>query len=159
MTLLVLRFITRSSWSKNSSECFERKKRTSSNSIVKGNFPNRGENFQTESIIGTIEDDILLDGRIGWIHEVMGKVILTWHRDLLGHPVGCMKALFRNVKQEFETNKERLMFNKSERSSKLRANMRLVVATRFQVQQPSFWLCTSSNAPSILKSVTHESFC
>jgi hypothetical protein len=22
-----------------------------------------------------------LDGRIGWIHEVVGKVILTWRRD------------------------------------------------------------------------------
>jgi hypothetical protein len=77
----------------------------------------------------------------------------TWLR------VNDVKALFQNVKQGFETNKEILTFIKNERSSKLRANMRLVVATRLQAQQPSFWLHTSSNTPSVLKNVIHESFC
>jgi hypothetical protein len=70
-----------------------------------------------------------------------------------------MKALFSNVKQGFETNKERLTFTKSERNSKLRASMRLVVAISPQAQQPFFWLRTSSNAPSVLKNFTHKSFC
>jgi hypothetical protein len=81
MTLLVLRFISRSSRSNNSSGCSERKKELPQISNVEDNIPNRGKNFQNESIIGVIEDDILLDGRIGWIHEVVGKVILTWRRD------------------------------------------------------------------------------
>jgi hypothetical protein len=38
-----------------------------SNSNVKDDIPNQGKNFQIESIIGTIKDDIFLDGRIGWI--------------------------------------------------------------------------------------------
>jgi hypothetical protein len=44
--------------------------------------------------------------------------------------VNDVQALFRNFKQRFETNKEMLTFIKSERSSKLRASIRLVVATR-----------------------------
>jgi hypothetical protein len=44
-----------------------------------------------------------------------------------------MHALARKVKQGFEINKERLMFIKFERSSKLRARMWLVIATRLQV--------------------------
>jgi hypothetical protein len=40
---------------------------------------------------------------------------------LLG--VNYVQALFGNVKQGFETNKEILMFIKSERSNKLRASM------------------------------------
>jgi hypothetical protein len=43
--------------------------------------PHQGKNFQTESIIDVIEGDILLDGRSGWIHEVAGEIILTWHRN------------------------------------------------------------------------------
>jgi hypothetical protein len=69
-----------------------------------------------------------------------------------------VQALFRNVKQGFEINKERLTIIKSKRSSKLRANMQLVVATRLQAQHPSFWLRTSSNMPSVLKNVTQDSF-
>jgi hypothetical protein len=76
-----------------------KEKRTSSNSNIEYNIPNRGKNFQTESIIGVIEDHILLYCRIEWIHEVVGKVILTWHRDLLGHPVGCVKALMKPQRQ------------------------------------------------------------
>jgi hypothetical protein len=41
-------------------------------------YPNK---FQTGSIIDAIEDDILLDDRLGWIHEVVGDIILTWHRN------------------------------------------------------------------------------
>jgi hypothetical protein len=37
--------------------------------------------FQTGSIIGAIEDDILLDDRTGRIHEVVVKISLTWHRN------------------------------------------------------------------------------
>jgi hypothetical protein len=48
--------------------------------------------------------------------------------------VNDVQALFRNVKQGFETNKERLTFIKFERCSKLRASMQLVVAIRIQVQ-------------------------
>jgi hypothetical protein len=36
--------------------------------------------------------------------------------------------------------------------------MRLVVAIRLQVQHPSFWLCTSSNTPSILMNDAHRYF-
>jgi hypothetical protein len=53
-------------------------------------------------------------------------------RGTLGWGVNDVKALFRNIKQGFEISKERLMFIKSERSSKLRASMQLVVATRLQ---------------------------
>jgi hypothetical protein len=35
----------------------------------------------TRSIIGAIKDNILLDDKIGWIHEVAGEMILTWHRN------------------------------------------------------------------------------
>jgi hypothetical protein len=37
--------------------------------------------FQTGSIIGTIEDGILLGDRTRWIHEVAGEVILTRRRN------------------------------------------------------------------------------
>jgi hypothetical protein len=70
-----------------------------------------------------------------------------------------MQALLRKVKQGSETNKESLMFIKSERSSKLRASMQLVVATRLQAQQSSFRLRTSSNTSYVLKNVTQQSFC
>jgi hypothetical protein len=65
MTLLVLRFITLSSWSSISSGCSEWK-RTFSSSNVKDFLK-----FQSGSIIGAIKDKILLDDRIGWIHEGM----------------------------------------------------------------------------------------
>jgi hypothetical protein len=70
MTMLVLHFITQSSWSNNWSGC-SKCKGTFSNSNVKDNIPQQDKNFQTESIIGTIRDDILLDNKTGWIHEVM----------------------------------------------------------------------------------------
>jgi hypothetical protein len=75
MALLVLRFITRSPWSSNSSGCSEWKK-TFSNSNVKNSL-----NFQTGSIIGAIKYDILLDDRTWWIHNVVGEIILTWRRN------------------------------------------------------------------------------
>jgi hypothetical protein len=75
MTLLVLGFITLSSWSSDSSGCSEWK-RTFSSSNVKDFLK-----FQTGSIIDAIQDDILLDNRIGWIHKVAGKFILTWRGD------------------------------------------------------------------------------
>jgi hypothetical protein len=34
--------------------------------------------FQNGSIIGAIEDGILLDDRTGWIHEVTCEIIMTW---------------------------------------------------------------------------------
>jgi hypothetical protein len=77
MTLLVLHLITWPSWSNNSSGC-SKVKRTFSNSNVKNNIPYWGKNFQTESIIGTIGDDIRLDNRIGQTHEVTSEIILTW---------------------------------------------------------------------------------
>jgi hypothetical protein len=90
MTLLVLCFITRSSWSSNSSGCSEQK-RNFSGSNVKDDITHRGKNFQTELIIGLIKDDTLLDDGTGWIHEVTGEIILTWHRKeqhscVLGQP-------------------------------------------------------------------------
>jgi hypothetical protein len=36
-----------------------------------------GKNFQMESIIGVIEDDILLDNRSRWIHEVTCEIKMT----------------------------------------------------------------------------------
>jgi hypothetical protein len=49
-----------------------------SNFNIKDDIPNRGKNFQIESIIGTIEDDILLDNRTGQIHEGMSEIMTTW---------------------------------------------------------------------------------
>jgi hypothetical protein len=34
--------------------------------------------FQARLIIGAIEDDILLDDRTGWIHEVACEIIASW---------------------------------------------------------------------------------
>jgi hypothetical protein len=59
MTLLVLHFITRSSWP--NSIIGSKWKRTFSSSKVKDGIPHMGKNFQTEAIIGVMEDDILLD--------------------------------------------------------------------------------------------------
>jgi hypothetical protein len=44
--------------------------------------PQQGKNFQTESIIDTIKDVILSDNRTGWMYEVVGETILTWHRKI-----------------------------------------------------------------------------
>jgi hypothetical protein len=38
----------------------------------------QGKNFQIESIIGVIEDDILLDNRSRWIHEVTCEMKMMW---------------------------------------------------------------------------------
>jgi hypothetical protein len=78
-------------------------KRTFSSSNVKDFLK-----FQTGSIIGAIEDDILLDDRTGWIHKVAVEILLTSHRNeqhylgylidfdnsrvSLGHQVGYQKV-------------------------------------------------------------------
>jgi hypothetical protein len=49
-----------------------------SNSNVEDNIAHRGKNFQTESILDTIEDDTLLDNRTWWIHEGMSETMMTW---------------------------------------------------------------------------------
>jgi hypothetical protein len=53
-------------------------KRTFSYPDVKGDILHPGKNFQMESIIGVIGDDILLDNRSRWIHEVMCEIKTTW---------------------------------------------------------------------------------
>jgi hypothetical protein len=70
ITLIVLHFITRSSWSSNLSGCSEWKG-TSSNSNVKDYIPHWGKDFQTKSILVMIRDDVLLDNRTWWIHKVV----------------------------------------------------------------------------------------
>jgi hypothetical protein len=77
MTPLVLRFITRSPWSHNSSG-YSEWKRTFSNSNIKDDIAHQGKNFQTESILGAIKDDILLDNWTGQIHEGMSEIMMTW---------------------------------------------------------------------------------
>jgi hypothetical protein len=69
MTLFVLCFITWYSRSSNSSECSDRK-RTFLNPNVEDSIPYRGKDFQTESIIGVIRDDVLLGNKTGWIYKV-----------------------------------------------------------------------------------------
>jgi hypothetical protein len=90
MTLLVWRLITRSSWFNNSSGSSD-KKRTSSKSNVKGDILHPGKNFQKGSIISVIEDDILFDNRLRWIHEATCEIKMTW---LEGGPTPC-KVLAR----------------------------------------------------------------
>jgi hypothetical protein len=70
-----------------------------------------------------------------------------------------MQALLREDKQGLETNKERLLFNNLREAVSFRARVQLVVAMRLQAQQPSFWLHTSRNTPSILTNVAQWSFC
>jgi hypothetical protein len=41
-------------------------------------FQHWGKNFQTESILGAIEDDILLDNQTWQIHEGMSEIMTTW---------------------------------------------------------------------------------
>jgi hypothetical protein len=76
-TLLIVRFITWSSWSSNSSRCSEWKW-TFSNANIENDITHRGKKFQTESILGAIEDDILLDNRTGQIHEGTSEIMTTW---------------------------------------------------------------------------------
>jgi hypothetical protein len=66
--LLVLHFITQSSLSIYLI-ILSRWKEAFSSSNVKDDIVHQGKNFQTESIFGTIKDDILLDGRTGWRHK------------------------------------------------------------------------------------------
>jgi hypothetical protein len=50
--------------------------------------------FQSGSIIGAIEDDIILDDRTGWMHEVVGEIILTQRRNGQ-HYLGIGSTLMR----------------------------------------------------------------
>jgi hypothetical protein len=77
LTLLVLRFLIQSSWFSNLSGYLEWK-RTFSNSNIEDDITHRGKNLQTESILGTSEDDMLLDNRIGQIHEGTSEILMTW---------------------------------------------------------------------------------
>jgi hypothetical protein len=77
MTPLVSCSITQSSWSINSIG-YSEWKRTFSNSNVKDGIAHRGKNFQTRSILGAIEDGILLDNRIGQIPAGMSEIMMTW---------------------------------------------------------------------------------
>jgi hypothetical protein len=65
MAPIVLRFITRSSWP-NSIGGSKWEKELSQIPVSKGFLK-----FQIESIIGAIKAKILLDDRVGWIHEGM----------------------------------------------------------------------------------------
>jgi hypothetical protein len=77
----------------------------------------------------------------------------TWAR------VNDMQALSREVKQGFETNKERLLINNVREAVSFRARMQLVIATRHQAQYTPFRLRTSSNTPSVPKNAAQGSFC
>jgi hypothetical protein len=77
----------------------------------------------------------------------------TWAR------VNDMHALSREVKQGFETNKERLLINNVREAVSFRDRMRLIIAMRLQAQHSPFRLRTSSNTPSVPKNVAHGSFC
>jgi hypothetical protein len=72
--------------------------------------------------------------------------------------VNNMQALLREVKQGFETNKERLLINNLREVVSFRARMQLVVATRLQAQHLSFRLHTLSNTPSNLTNDAQGSF-
>jgi hypothetical protein len=69
-----------------------------------------------------------------------------------------MQALLREVKQGFETNKERLLINNLREAVSFRARIGLVVTTRLQAHHSPFQLHISSNTPSVLMNATHESF-
>jgi hypothetical protein len=69
-----------------------------------------------------------------------------------------MQALLREVKQVFQTNKERLLINNLREAISFRARMRLVVPMRLQAQHSSFWLRISGNTPSILTNDDHGHF-
>jgi hypothetical protein len=76
----------------------------------------------------------------------------TWAR------VNDMQALSREVKQGFETNKERLLVNNVREAVSFRARMRLIIATRLQAQHSPFRLRTLSNTSSVLKNAAWGSF-
>jgi hypothetical protein len=88
LTLLVLHFLTQSSWSSNSSR-YSEWKRTFSNSNVEDDIAHWGKNFQTELILGTIKDDMLLDNRTGQIHEDTSEIMTTW-LEVERHHVGYL---------------------------------------------------------------------
>jgi hypothetical protein len=52
--------------------------------------------------------------------------------------VNDVQALLREVKQELETHKERLLVNNLGEAVSFRARMRLIIAMRLQVQHSSF---------------------
>jgi hypothetical protein len=90
------------------------------------------------------------NGRCLWNRHNMARWY-TWTKGYTWLGVNDVHALFRKVKQGCETNKETLMFIKSERRNRHRARIWLVVAIRLQAQHPYFRLRTSSNTPSIRK--------
>jgi hypothetical protein len=107
MTLLVLCSITRSSWSIKSIG-YSEWKRTFSNSNFEDGITHQGKNFQTESILGTIKDGILLDNRKGQIHEDMSETMMTWleaDRHHVGylHEISDTRALLGQVADVCET--------------------------------------------------------
>jgi hypothetical protein len=77
MALHVLCSIIRSSLSINSIGCLEWK-RSFTNSNVKDDIAYQGKDFQIESILGVIGDDILLDNRTRWVHKSTGEIMMTW---------------------------------------------------------------------------------
>jgi hypothetical protein len=90
MTLLVLRFITRSSFPESFVEC-SRLKRTFSCSTVGADIFHWYKNFYTEAIISAIRDDLLLDrsNMMGtrshmWDHNDMAQKWMTPCRVLGG---------------------------------------------------------------------------
>jgi hypothetical protein len=46
--------------------------------MLRATILHQGKNFQTESIIGVIGDDILLDDRTGQIHEGTSEIMMPW---------------------------------------------------------------------------------
>jgi hypothetical protein len=46
--------------------------------MLRATILHQGKNFQTKSIIDVIRDDIPLDNRLGWIHEVTCEIKMTW---------------------------------------------------------------------------------
>jgi hypothetical protein len=52
--------------------------------------------------------------------------------------VNDVQALLREVKQELEIHKERLLVNNLREAVSFRARMRLIIAMRLQVQHSSF---------------------
>jgi hypothetical protein len=53
-------------------------KGTFSNFNVDDNITHRDKNFQSESILGAIKYDMLLDNRTGQVHEDTSEIMMTW---------------------------------------------------------------------------------
>jgi hypothetical protein len=75
---------------------------------------------------------------------------LGWEWTICKHYLGKSSRALKQIQKASD--------HQSYRSTKLRARMRLVVATRLQVQHPSFRLRTSSNTPFVLMNDAHGSF-